>query len=117
MITSTSKTRRSGKRGNGEGIVTQLSDGRWQARVTLEAGKRKAFFGSTRTEAAQKLTAALRERDRGLPIVGEKQTVGQYLNVWRENQPFAPQHYTVTRSSRGAASAPSASVRATSRAG
>lgn len=45
---TTSKTRRSGKRGNGDGSVTQLSDGRWQARVTLEGGKRNAFYGKTR---------------------------------------------------------------------
>ena len=71
-----------GKRGNGEGGITHLSDGRWQARITLEGGRRKAFYGATRTEAAAKLTAALRDRDKGLPIVAEKQTVENYLVNW-----------------------------------
>ncbi len=84
-FTSTNSNRRSGKRGNGEGSVNQLSDGRWQARVTLEGGTRKAFYGATRAEAAQKLTAALRDRDRGLPVgLDERQTVGQYLTAWLE---------------------------------
>lgn len=84
--TVTSKGRRSGKRGNGEGSVTQLSDGRWQARVTLEGGRRKAFYGATRAEAAQQLTVALRDRDRGLPIgLDERQSVGQYLTTWLES--------------------------------
>jgi integrase len=90
VIESTTATRpaaaprRSGKRGNSEGSITQLGDGRWQARITLEGGKRKAFYGKTRAEAAQKLTAALRDRDRGLPIVAEQQTVEQYLTSWLE---------------------------------
>jgi integrase len=92
MIPSTITTRsvaaprRSGKRGNNEGSITQLADGRWQARVTLEAGKRKAFYGKTRVEAAAKLNAALRDRDRGLPVgMDERQTTGQYLQTWLES--------------------------------
>jgi integrase len=77
-------TNKSGKRGNGEGSITQLSDGRWQARLTLPDGKRKAFYGETRAEVATRLNAALRDRDRGIPIVGERQTVGQYLGTWIE---------------------------------
>ena len=64
--------------------ITQFGDGRWQARVTLEGGRRKAYYGATRAEAAAKLHTVLRERDRGLPIVGEKQRVGQYLEIWLE---------------------------------
>jgi len=83
-MSTPASTRRTGKRGNNEGSITQLSDGRWQARVTLEGSKRKAYYGATRAEAAAKLHTALRERDRGLPIVGERQTVGQYLDTWIE---------------------------------
>jgi integrase len=84
--TTTSKTRRSGKRGNGEGSVTQLSDGRWQARITLDGGKRKAFYGKTRVEAAVKLNATLRDRDKGLPVgMDERQTTGHYLQTWLES--------------------------------
>lgn len=84
MTTDTTKpgAHRSGKRGNGEGSITQLANGLWQARVTLEGDKRKAYYGKTRAEAAAKLTAALRDRDRGLLLVGGKQTVAQYLMSW-----------------------------------
>jgi integrase len=93
--TTTSKSRRSGKRGNGEGSVTQLADGRWQARVTLASGQRKAYYGKTRAEAATKLHAALRDQDRGLPIVGEKQTLQEYLTQWLEiaKQRLRPRSY------------------------
>ncbi len=87
--------RRTGRRGNGEGSVTHLSDGRWQARITLESGARKAYYGRTRAEVQQKLTAALRDRYRGLPIVGEKQTLQEYLTHWLEiaKQRLRPRSY------------------------
>lgn len=79
------KARRTAKRGNNEGSITQLADGRWQARITLEDSRRKAFYGKTRREAQQKLVAALGDRDRGLPVdVGERQTVAHYLATWLE---------------------------------
>jgi hypothetical protein len=56
MTTSTATGKRKSKRGNGEGSISQLSDGRWQARATLPDGKRKAVYGATRAEAAAKLT-------------------------------------------------------------
>src|SRR5215468_4664697 len=71
-----------GKRGNNEGSVSRRSDGLWEARITLEDGKRKSFYAKTRQEAARKLAAALRDRDAGLPVVGDKQTLGQYLATW-----------------------------------
>jgi len=70
------------KRGNNEGSVTRRPDGRWEARITLEDGKRKSFYAKTRQEAARKLAAALRDHDAGLPVVGDKQTLGQYLATW-----------------------------------
>ncbi|HKS70515.1 MAG TPA: hypothetical protein VJQ45_08840, partial [Ktedonobacterales bacterium] len=70
------------KRGNNEGSLTKRSDGRWQACITLDGAKRKFFYAKTRQEAARLLTNALRDRDQGLPIVGEKLTVAQYLTQW-----------------------------------
>jgi integrase len=70
------------KRGNSEGSITKRPDGRWEARVTLPDGKRKSFYAKTRQEAARRLAEALRDRDRGLPIVGERQTVAQFLTSW-----------------------------------
>lgn len=72
----------SGKRGNSEGSIVHRSDGRWMARVTLPDRTRKTFYAKTRQEASRLLAAALRDRDAGLPIVGEKQTVIQYLTQW-----------------------------------
>jgi integrase len=70
------------RRGNNEGSITRRSDGRWVARITLEGGKRKHYYAKTRQEAARLLTSGLRDREAGLPIVGDRQTVGQYLTSW-----------------------------------
>lgn len=73
-----------GKRGNNEGSIVKRSDGRWMARVTVGGGERKTFYAKTRQEAARLLANALRDRDKGLLIVGEKQTVDVYLTAWLE---------------------------------
>lgn len=73
-----------GKRGNNEGSISKRSDGLWEARITLEDGKRKSFYAKTCQEAARWLAAALRDLDNGLPVVGGRQTVGQYLASWLE---------------------------------
>jgi hypothetical protein len=38
------------KRGNKEGSISHRTDGRWMARMTLEDGRRKTFYGQTRQE-------------------------------------------------------------------
>jgi integrase len=73
-----------GRRGNREGSLTKRPDGRWEARITLDNGKRKSFFARTRQEAARRLTEALRDYEKGLPIVGDKQTLRTYLAEWLE---------------------------------
>jgi integrase len=78
------------QRGKGEGSLTQLPDGRWQARVTLGYGpdgrqRRKAVYGRTRKEAAAKLAALLAQQQRGLPLVPARVTVGQLLDRWLED--------------------------------
>jgi integrase len=72
----------SGKRANGEGSVRKRADGRWEAMVTLPDGARKSFYRKTRAEASDALTKALRDLAQGLPVVAEKQTVGEYLANW-----------------------------------
>jgi hypothetical protein len=64
-----------GKRGNNEGSIVKRSDGRRMARLTLGDGKRKTLYAKTRQEVAQQLASALGDRDKGLLIAGEKQTV------------------------------------------
>jgi integrase len=75
-------TTRKSKNANSEGSIGKRSDGRWQARITLENGQHKYYYAKTRTEAARLLATALHDRNCGLPIVSEKQTVGQYLAEW-----------------------------------
>src|SRR6266508_3085531 len=77
------------RRGHGEGSITQLPDGRWQARVDLGYinGKRvrKAYFGKTRVEAARKLNQALANKERGLPPIPERLTLVAFLDRWLAN--------------------------------
>ncbi|MDQ3694357.1 MAG: site-specific integrase [Chloroflexota bacterium] len=70
------------RRGHGEGSIKQRADGLWEARVSLESGKRKSFYGKTRREAQDKLRAALRDIDAGLDLSAGRQTVGQFLDRW-----------------------------------
>ncbi len=46
-------------RGHGEGTITQRKDGRWQAQISLGAGKRKTLYGKTRKEVREKLQVAI----------------------------------------------------------
>ncbi len=73
------------RRGNGEGSIYKRADGRWEARVSLDNGRRKAFYGRTRPEVSQKLAAALKARQDGLPAISERQTIRQYLGHWLES--------------------------------
>jgi integrase len=78
------------KRGNSEGSIYRMQDGRWRAAVTVGKDangkpKRKVFTGSTRHEVAEELAKALRDQQRGIPINPGKQTVGMFLMAWLEN--------------------------------
>jgi integrase len=74
------------KRGSNEGSIYRRADGRWTASIDLGYSggrrRRKAFYGATRRDVADKLTAALRARQQGLPILGERQTTGAFLESW-----------------------------------
>jgi integrase len=73
------------KRANGEGTIFQRKDGRWAAHLTIRGTKRKQFLGKTRAEVAAKLTEALAERQKGIPVVSSNQTLGQYLQAWLQS--------------------------------
>lgn len=74
------------RRGHGEGSIHKRTDGRWAAVLDLgyQDGKRKRkyFYGDTRREVGERLVAAQRDHQQGLPSLGERQTVGQYLTGW-----------------------------------
>jgi integrase len=74
-----------GRRGNGEGTITRRKDGRWEAKYTAhtaEGPKRRALYGKTRKEAADKLARALADRAGGYTFDTENITVGEYLDRW-----------------------------------
>jgi integrase len=82
---------RIGKRGNSEGSIYKMQDGRWRAAVTTgwklnAAGKkiprRLVITRPTRHEVADEITKALRDQQRGINIAPGKQTVAQFLNDW-----------------------------------
>lgn len=74
------------KRGQGEGSIYKRKDGRWTAAINLgyKAGKlkRKVFYGKTRKDVSDTLTAELAKLKRGIPIVTERQTLKQFLDRW-----------------------------------
>jgi integrase len=72
------------RHGNGEGTIRQRPDGRWEARLHLPDGTRKSFYGATRQDVARRLAEGRRDRDKGLPIVREKQAVATFLADWLE---------------------------------
>src|SRR5215218_1572855 len=74
-----------GRRGNGEGTITRRKDGRWEAKYTAhtaEGPKRRALYGKTRKEAADKLARVLADRASGYAFDTENMTVGEYLDRW-----------------------------------
>lgn len=75
------------KRGQGEGTISKRPDGTWWARITVGRTpdgkqKRKAFYGKTRKEVQEKLTAALNDINTGTYIEPSKMTVEQWLYTW-----------------------------------
>jgi integrase len=78
-----------GKRGQNEGSIYKRKDGRWAAVINLgyQNGKlkRKTFYGKTRADVADKLTVALSDQKKGIPIITERQTAGQFLDRWLED--------------------------------
>jgi integrase len=77
------------KRGNGEGSITKCRDGRYMGRYTVHTTKgprRRAVYGKTRKEAADKLAKALSDRVEGIVVDDENMTVGEYLDVWLKSR-------------------------------
>ncbi|MDQ6949067.1 MAG: site-specific integrase [Actinomycetota bacterium] len=75
-----------GRRGHGEGSISQRRDGRWEGRIDLgwKAGKRvrKVVYGATRVEVVRKVNALVRDRELGLVRTGPSQRVGAFLEEW-----------------------------------
>ena len=78
-----------GRRGNGEGSISYHNkSGLYMGRYTIQTPtgpKRKTVYGKTRTEAAEKLTRAMADRDRGLVFEGDCEALETYLERWLED--------------------------------
>lgn len=77
------------KRGQGEGTISKRADGTWWARITVGKTadgkqKRKAFYGKTRKEVQEKLTAALNDINNNTYLEPSKITVAQWMKIWLE---------------------------------
>ncbi|WP_046779775.1 tyrosine-type recombinase/integrase [Streptomyces yangpuensis] len=78
--------KRNKARANGEGTIYQRKDGRWEAAGYVLAAdgtrKRVRVYGTTRKNAADKLTDKIANSNRGLPVATADSTLGDYLTYW-----------------------------------
>ena len=88
--------KRRGRRPNHDGSITLLADGRYQARITLPTGKRKAVYARTEKECMQKLNALKRRVEEGYLEV-EDMTVKEYLLDYLEQKKLEVRESTFNR--------------------
>ena len=69
------------KRGNGEGSVWQLEDGRWRGAVH-NAGVRRYVRGRTRREVVERLDALRQAESMGSTVGPARLTVGAVMDEW-----------------------------------
>lgn len=78
------------KRASNEGSVFQRkSDGLWVASVTHYAGGkrlRRAYYAPTQSAALERLKAARKSLDEGLPMPSEQLTVAVFLKEWLDGK-------------------------------
>ena len=84
---SPGRRRGSGRRGNNEGSIYQVTAGRqaglWRGSVTLADGTRKYLSGETREEVAKKVAHLLAQTQRGGYVkTDDRTTVGTVLTHW-----------------------------------
>ncbi len=73
-----------GRRGNGEGTIVQRKNGTYEAKISIEGGKRKSIYGKTRREVQDKLKTALYEQQQGTLITAPQQKLSEFLREWLE---------------------------------
>lgn len=77
--------RSKGHRGHGEGSITERKDGRYQVAISLENGKRKYYYASSKKEAMEILRKVQHEQQQGTLVTGPQQTLEQYLKEWLQS--------------------------------
>ena len=74
------------RRGQSEGSIYRRQNGLWAGAVDLGRvnGRRvrKTFYGATRKEVQERVTAALRDQQLGSLAHAGRETVGQFLTAW-----------------------------------
>jgi integrase len=71
------------KRGAGEGTIYQRKDGGlWVGQASLPGGKRKAVYGKTRREVADKLAAVHQRLRDALPVTSSEASTEAWLRDW-----------------------------------
>ena len=74
------------RRANGEGLVRQRPDGRWEARVDAGGPNgyrvRKSIYGRTKAELTAKLRQTTLSLERGHSVTDERMTVETFLTTW-----------------------------------
>jgi integrase len=81
------RKKKKGRNSNGEGSITQLKNGLWQARLSKRDPvtrdlKRFAYYGKTKKEAHEKLVKAQREVQTGTFVEPNKDNFVDWLTTW-----------------------------------
>lgn len=80
---------------NGEGTIYQCKKGKhknkWIGQITIginpDTGKpkRKSFYGKSRGEVKEKMRDYMEELGKGIDLIGQEQTFGEWILSWMEN--------------------------------
>ncbi|WP_261563269.1 tyrosine-type recombinase/integrase [Frankia tisae] len=81
MTAAKDKESKGPRRLNGEGSIYRYRNG-WAGQVRMPDGTRPTVYGKTREDVREKITAALRAVQDGVPLVTTRMTVAQYLEQW-----------------------------------
>ena len=74
-----------GKRANQEGSIYKRKDGRWVASIVLENNKRKSIYCKTQQEAMKAVREVNQQKDQGMLLTGEDQTLNNFLTTWLQD--------------------------------
>ncbi len=72
------------RRGDNEGTLYKLPNGRWRAQVSID-GSRASFTAYDKSECQAWVRKTLDQVGQGWNYAGGKITLGEYLKVWLEN--------------------------------
>ena len=69
------------RRGNNEGTITQRSNGKWRAQISLQ-GKRLSFTGETRKDCQEWIKSTNQKIDAGMTYKGSRITIERFISEW-----------------------------------